>query len=118
MKRELIHKILTNSEKIQEAQVLEIFRFQYEKNAVYRQFTDALRIDPDRVRSLGDIPFLPIRFFKSHTVTCGHFEPQAVFESSGTTGTVHSRHLIKDLSVYRESFINGFRQFYGDPAGW
>jgi hypothetical protein len=31
---------------------------------------------------------------------------------------VSSRHFVKDLSLYRQSFVEGFRQFYGDPAGW
>jgi hypothetical protein len=27
-----------------------------------------------------------------------------------------SRHLVADLDLYRRSFVNGFRKFYGDPA--
>ena len=40
---------------------------------------------------------------------------EAVFESSGTTGQTTSRHYVADLSVYEESFLSGFRYFYGDP---
>lgn len=96
-----------------EALSLETFRFQYRENSLYRAYTDALRIQPDKVRSLTQIPFLPIQFFKTHQVTCGTFTPQLVFESSGTTQTINSRHLVKDAAVYEESFLTAFERFYG-----
>jgi len=96
-----------------EPAALELFRFQYRHNDLYRAYTDALHIHPGKVGTLTDIPFLPIQFFKTHAVTTGHFEPQLVFESSGTTQTVNSRHLVKDASLYERSFITAFEQFYG-----
>lgn len=96
-----------------EALSLETFRFQYRENALYRAYTDALRIQPDKVRSLAQIPFLPIQFFKTHQVTCGTFEPQLVFESSGTTQTINSRHLVKEAAIYEQSFLTAFERFYG-----
>ncbi|RFM36668.1 acyl transferase [Chitinophaga silvisoli] len=92
---------------------LETFRFQYRENALYRAYTDALRIQPDKVRSLAQIPFLPIQFFKTHQITCGNFEPQLVFESSGTTQTINSRHLVKEAAIYEQSFLTAFERFYG-----
>lgn len=91
---------------------------QYAHNAVYRQYVDLLRVEPGKISSLESIPFLPIRFFKSHQVICGTQLPSHWFESSGTTGSVNSRHYVADLSVYHRSFMAGFRQFYGDPSGW
>lgn len=38
--------------------------------------------------------------------------------SSGTTGITASRHYVKDLSLYRQSFFSGFRRFFGDPAAY
>ena len=96
-----------------EALALEVFRFQAENNPVYAEFLRALRVDPASVNQLTAIPFLPVRFFKSHEIKTTAFEPQAVFESSGTTGSVSSRHLVKDLSLYEESFTRGFELFYG-----
>jgi len=96
-----------------EALSLETFRFQYRENALYRAYTDALRIQPDKVRSLSQIPFLPIQFFKTHQITCGTFEPQLVFESSGTTQTINSRHLVKEAAIYEQSFLTAFERFYG-----
>lgn len=91
----------------------EIFRFQYGQNAIYRAYTDALGVDPAAVRRIDQIPFLPIRFFKTHPVVCGEFEPEAVFESSGTTRTQNSRHFVKDTGIYTRSFIDAFRRMYG-----
>ena len=97
---------------------LDLFHFQYENNAIYQQYTDALKINPLMVDDIGKIPFLPIRFFKSHIVASTHFEPSVVFESSGTTGSVNSRHYIKDASIYKESFTKGFEHFYGSVKDW
>jgi hypothetical protein len=68
--------------------------------------------------SLNVIPFLPISFFKSHTVITGSFEPRLVFESSGTTQTTNSKHLVKDVNLYHESFNKAFELFYGPVKEW
>lgn len=92
---------------------LRLFAWQYEGNPVYRAFCDALGRNPGNVESVTRIPFLPVRFFKSHPVVTGVFEPAVVFESSGTTGMVNSRHLVNDLLLYEGSFMKGFEQVYG-----
>lgn len=68
--------------------------------------------------SIETIPFLPVSFFKTHKVTSTDFEPEITFESSGTTGSDTSRHFVKDLSLYKRSFNNGFELFYGNPSKW
>jgi hypothetical protein len=97
---------------------LDLFLFQYENNAVYRQYIDTLKVNPLTVKSIGNIPFLPVGFFKSHIVTSTIFEPSVVFESSGTTGSVNSRHYVKDIVVYKDSFTRGFEHFYGPVKDW
>jgi hypothetical protein len=97
---------------------LETFRLQYADNPLYRQYADALGIQPDRVRTLSEIPFLPVSLFKTHSVRTGNFIPEIVFESSGTTGSVTSRHEVRHLSVYRSSFTAGFERFYGPVGEW
>lgn len=92
---------------------LEVFRFQYAQNALYRSWVDTLGVHPPEVAAVRDIPFLPVSFFKTGVVRTTHFAPEAVFESSGTTGTGGSRHEIKDLQLYRTSFTKGFQAFYG-----
>ncbi len=98
-----------------EAMAIELFRYQYEYNPVYRQYCTLLNIDAASVDNYIKIPFLPIRFFKTHKIKTSDFTPEIIFESSGTTQTVNSRHLVKDLSLYRASFTHAFEQFYGSP---
>ncbi|MEO6732719.1 MAG: acyl transferase [Ferruginibacter sp.] len=97
---------------------LDLFQFQYEHNKVYRRYCDTLKIDRNKIICLEQIPFLPVQFFKTHLVTTTEFEPQAIFESSGTTQTINSRHFVKDISLYEKSFNETFRLFYGEPADW
>jgi hypothetical protein len=101
-----------------EALALEIFLFQYEQNKVYNQFCKTLNIIPGDVKRLEQIPFLPIQFFKTKPVKNTIFESDTVFESSGTTGSVNSRHFVKDTGVYEESFLTAFTLFYGDIADY
>lgn len=106
------HKILSIDEQGFETLSLEIFRHQYKVNPVYKSYVDALPADPAGIRQIEQIPFLPISFFKSHTIVSGNFKPEVVFESSGTTTTVNSRHYVNDASLYKESFTKGFEFFY------
>jgi phenylacetate-coenzyme A ligase PaaK-like adenylate-forming protein len=92
---------------------IEVFQLQYQNNIVYRDFVDALSIDPSAIGNFREIPFLPIAFFKSHDVICGEQEAEIAFLSSGTTGTIRSCHLVPDLSVYRKSILEGFTHVYG-----
>ena len=97
---------------------LDLFRFQYANNPLYRQYTDALGVDPPTVTSLEDIPFLPISFFKTRAVRTTDFIPEAIFSSSGTTGAITSRHEIKELGLYADSFTTCFERFYGNITDW
>ena len=97
---------------------LDIFNFQYQQNPVYNQYCTALHVDSTKIDNICKIPYLPIDLFKTHTIATTSFEPAVIFESSGTTKTINSRHLVKDISLYEQSFINSFRLFYGDPTDW
>jgi phenylacetate-coenzyme A ligase PaaK-like adenylate-forming protein len=92
---------------------LEIFHFQYQNNRIYREFAEALKIRPSSVNTLENIPFLPISFFKSDEIKTGEFSPEMIFESSGTTGSIRSRHLVKDKAIYIKSFIAAFEKNFG-----
>lgn len=95
---------------------LEIFHYQVQNNGLYRKYLETLKVDPTLVRSPETIPFLPIEFFKSHSVLCGEESTvEITFTSSGTTGVTTSKHHIKNLHYYIESLQRGFGMFYGDP---
>ncbi len=97
---------------------LKVFRFQYENNEVYREFCDFLKIDTTKVKSVAQIPFLPIELFKTRKVISKSPETlgliQKIFTSSGTTGITTSQHYVTDVTLYEESYRIGFSQFYGN----
>lgn len=97
---------------------LQVARFQLDENPLYRQWNGLLHRDIASAKRLTDISFLPISFFKSHRVLSGDCSPVTIFESSGTTGSVVSRHYVCDPALYRRSFITAFEQFYGPVGSW
>ena len=103
-----------SSQKQFEKIALKVFRYQHENNLVYREFCDLMKVEPQKVKTLQQIPFLPIQFFKSHAVVSNTNPVQNTFTSSGTTGMVTSKHMVTDTSIYEESYRKGFSQFYGN----
>jgi phenylacetate-coenzyme A ligase PaaK-like adenylate-forming protein len=93
---------------------LKVFRFQYENNKVYREFCDYLKTNPQEVKTISQIPFLPIQFFKSHPILSSAEPIQETFTSSGTTGMITSKHLVTDISIYEQSYRKAFSAFYGN----
>jgi len=112
----LIDKIFSVTDLTFEEVALEVFRYQYEQVEIYRLYCDSLKQNPSTVSSVADIPFLPIEFFKSHSVISSEKAVQEIFESSGTTGQISSKHPVADLSLYEKSFEKCFEQFYGDVS--
>ena len=92
---------------------LDVFKYQYAQNSVYRSYVDCLNKDIKKIDRLEKIPFLPIEFFKTHQIISGNAEPQMVFESSGTTSANTSRHFVSDLPFYELLSRKTFEAFYG-----
>ena len=101
-----------------EAAVLELFRRQAEQCPPYSEYISLLGVNPAEVNRVEDIPFMPIEFFKWRDVYCGEGEPEKVFTSSNTGGTVASRHMMQSLALYEQAFTRAFEQFYGASEGW
>jgi hypothetical protein len=101
-----------------EALALQLFRYQYDNVPVYKRYVDLLGVDIASVKRLGDIPFLPISFFKSHEVLANGLTAEAEFYSSTTTGAIPSKHFVPDIDLYRLSSVEGFRKVYGDVKDW
>jgi phenylacetate-coenzyme A ligase PaaK-like adenylate-forming protein len=95
---------------------LEVFHYQYNNNTVYQHFINSLGKRSDSVKTLDEIPFLPVELFRNHKIISGDSRVEIIFESSGTTGVNPGKHFISDLSLYEKSFLNSFRLFYGEPG--
>lgn len=112
-KAEFIGQLHHNQQFDFTVQALELFRYQAEHNPVYQLYLQQLGIEPQEVKALEQIPFLPIEFFKSHEVMTGRFAPEATFYSSGTTQQSRSRHFVSHLSWYTTTTELIFEQAYG-----
>jgi phenylacetate-coenzyme A ligase PaaK-like adenylate-forming protein len=99
-------------------QALQLFNWQYQQNPVYRKWCDLTIGNSLDIKTIEQIPALPVCFFKTHTIQTGSFGLTHFFESSGTTQTTNSRHWVKDMDLYRQSFNRAFELFYGSPAEW
>ena len=100
----------------------QVAQFQQQHNAVYQEWCGLLGVScfatSAPIVPIEQIPFLPIRLFKSHQVVTTFFEPEVVFESSGTTNSINSKHYVKSMSLYQESYLQAFRHFYGSETEW
>ena len=94
---------------------LSVFRHQALNCDIYKAYIDNLHIVPEQVKTIEEIPFLPISFFKTHEVLSSKDPVEIVFSSSGTTGQIQSRHLVTDVSIYEQSFNAAFELFYSKP---
>jgi phenylacetate-coenzyme A ligase PaaK-like adenylate-forming protein len=91
---------------------LSIFDYQMESNSIYAPYA-ALILKGKAPNNIFEIPFLPISFFKTEQIICQGRPVEEVFLSSGTTGE-QSKHLVSDISLYRESYQKAFELFYDD----
>lgn len=94
---------------------LKTFHYQYNNVEVYRKFVDYLKINPEEIESLDEIPFLPIEMFKNHQILDKNISTELFFQSSGTTQMNLSKHFIADENIYQESIYKSFEQFIGKP---
>jgi len=107
-----------SSSKEFEALALEIFYFQYENNSVYREFCNLLDKTSLTVNHINEVPFIPIEFFKTKKITSSKEESEIIFTSSGTTGAQVSRHFVRAISLYKQSYRKAFQYFYGDYSAY
>ena len=84
---------------------LETFHYQYENVKVYKKFVDYLKKDLSTIKSIKDIPFLPIEIFKNHQVLDKNSKTDLFFQSSGTTESNLSKHWIADEEIYQKSIL-------------
>jgi len=107
-----IFNICNSEEFIQST--ISMFRWQAGNNPVYKEYLRLLNRPVESIREIHDISFLPIELFKQK-IYAGKRPEELVFESSGTTSSIPSYHLVADSAIYKESFLKAFSLFYGSP---
>jgi phenylacetate-coenzyme A ligase PaaK-like adenylate-forming protein len=102
------------SEEDFESKALELFHFQSRANEIYKSYLNARKIEVNAVKSLEQIPFLPIKFFKDFAVVSGStHDYKDFYSSSGTTGMITSRHYIWSEEWYLNHAKRIFESVYG-----
>lgn len=111
----LVHRIYDINENDFDGVAMEVWKYQFENNRLYRNYCELLKIGPESIRQIADIPFLPIVMFRQHEIKTGDWEHEKVFRSSGTTGSIQSIHLVRDLYLYHEMAKRCFSRRFGVP---
>ena len=94
-----------------------LFRFQAENNSIYRAYIKSLNIDLDTITVIDQIPFLPISFFNYQTIKTNDWPTEIVFESSGTTQLVTSKHHLPETDFYHSHAQQLFEEQFGTLKG-
>ncbi|MBB5284196.1 hypothetical protein HNQ92_002339 [Rhabdobacter roseus] len=114
LRHDIEHVTTSNFEEV----AMRVFRYQAHYNPIYQRYLAHLRVQPDRLRRLAEVPFFPIQFFKHHIIRTGQPPASAVvFESSGTTGYTTSRHTLYDPLLYQSISERIFEEQYGALDG-
>ncbi len=109
----LKNKVLSLRKENFEELALEVFRFQSDHCEVYSRYIKHLNVNTAEINSIQKIPFLPIEFFKQHVVLSAQQNKHAkIFESSGTTGEVTSKHIVNDAAFYLQIATRQFEKNY------
>ena len=114
MESKLQNKIFKINEQSFNDVALEVFRFQSKNCAVFQQYLKLIGIRPENIKNWQEIPFLPIRFFKEKKVISTHEKEEIIFYSSNTGSKGESKHYVKSLYIYEQSFLDSFETFFGD----
>ena len=94
------------------------FDYQYNNNIVYQNYCNILKKNPANVKNITEIPFLPVSFFKNNKIVSTQQNEQIIFTSSSTSGQIPSKHYVTDLDIYEQSFLNTFKNFYGEVCNY
>ena len=111
-RNQLISNLATVDKHNFDSAAIDLFRYQYRNNSIYKSWVDALNIKESVVNVLDDIPFLPISAFKNYDVVCQDGNAGHIFTSSGTTDSRPSRHLVFDMELYLNNTEVAFSEFY------
>ncbi|MCF6360210.1 MAG: acyl transferase [Cyclobacteriaceae bacterium] len=109
----LLNNIPNINESNFDTHALAVFQYQVAHNFVYKSYLNFLGVNILNINTIKKIPFLPISFFKNHVVKTNEWEPQKVFESSGTSGVKTSKHLVKNVKFYHSNAKRLFEIEFG-----
>ena len=93
---------------------LDVFRYQAVHKSVYGHYLELLGVQTANVKSLVQIPFLPISFFKTHELAVWCLVAAAgIFQQRHDGAHYEPAHPVNNLAFYRENAARAFAHFYG-----
>ncbi len=108
-----LHKTLLDNTISFNEKAMAIFAHQAKNCSVYAAYINALGLDASKILNVEAIPFLPIHFFKTHTVIDKSMEtPTLLFKSSGTTSHTTAKHWVANSHLYLQNCEIGYETFY------
>lgn len=110
-------RVWSDSQTNFEALALELFFHQAKNNILYNNYLQAINCSWKKISSIDEMPFLPIRFFKTHEIKTGNWKPEVLYTSSGTGGDA-SRHAVESESRYLQNAEKIFTQFFGSFSNY
>lgn len=111
----LVRRIYDINEKDFAGVAMDVWKYQFAFNPLYRSYCDLLRVGPDQVQGIADIPYLPIVMFREHEIKTGNWKSEKNFRSSGTTGSIQSQHMVRDLDWYHRICRKCFQVPFDQP---
>jgi len=101
----------STSEQLFNSLAIRLFRFQFDRNRVYREFCCEKGVLPHGIEKWEDIPSLPVTAFKWAKLVCRPLhEARRCFHSSGTTNKQVSRHYLFDLEASEAAVTTHFKR--------
>ena len=107
---------LSDTDRSFDEKALQLFYFQVDNNEIYRSYIEHLGADFTSYKTIYEIPFLPISFFKEFVIRTGNWQEETIFESSGTTSDKPSKHYLPGIDFYHNHAKKLFTDVFGDPA--
>lgn len=106
IKRSLARGIISPHEFEQVA--ASVYNYQLQYNSIFAQYVASVS------RERGHMThFLPISAFKVNLLKSKDWDHEMIYTSSGSTGTVTSRHAVRHVEDYLQNCRRGFEQHYG-----
>jgi phenylacetate-coenzyme A ligase PaaK-like adenylate-forming protein len=98
-------------------ELLDLTEMHREKCEEYRNFLDALGFDRDKVKSIEDIPFFPVRMFKEYDlISIDRSQIFKTMTSSGTTGQSVSKIFVdKETAMMQQKVMVKILSDYWGP---
>lgn len=94
------------------ALALNLFAYQFQRNAVYQRYCQQTGIASSRLAHWRDIPAVTTSAFKHAPLACfPHEQATAVFHTSGTTQQRPGKHYFRDLQFYRAALLRSFKTY-------